>query len=402
MLGLSAFWQGRADTALAHFRRALERDPAWPEAWAESGEVYSHWLPKEPAADSLQADSFRRAHSFDPAFVPALYHLAEISLRHGEVEAAERYIGAMNAAGIDSADVLGPMLMLRCVKESPGSIDWKLEVRAHPVDVLDVGGALAVAGLHQPRCSEAAWTAVLLYDAATEPAGLARRFLALMGLHALLIAERRYQEARQLLDLERRLPRERVWPLQIAAAIAGAPQMREAGLAADSLSRLANGEGGSAIGLWSLGLWHHHAGHIGDVGALADRATAAARQAGATRLDSLAGQSLASWAALEKGDTLGALRLFEALVPMSGEDHWEALGAERMAIARIHLSRGNYAEAFQAASLLDSPGGVSYLIQLRSSLELRAQAARGMGDEWLATQIRERLTRLDPRGIEKR
>ena len=136
-----------------------------------------------------------------------------------------------------------------------------------------------------------------------------------MGLHALLVVEQRYQEAQHLLHVERRLPRKRVWPLQIAGVVAGAPQMREAGLAADSLSRLADSEGGSAVYLMSVGLWHHHARHADSVGALADRATAAARRAGATRLDSLAEQALLSWAALENGDTLRALRSFEALAP---------------------------------------------------------------------------------------
>ena len=402
MLGLSAFWLGLADTAIVHFRRALDRDPVWPEAWAELGEVYSHWLPNEPAADSLQADSFRRAYSIDPTFIPALYHLVEISLRRGEVEEAERFIAGMNAAGIDTTDMIGPALMLRCVKGSPESIDWEQEVRSHPVDVLDVGGALAVAGLHRPRCSDAAWTAVLRHDATAAQDGLDRRHRALVGLHGLLIAEQRYAEAQRILDAERRVPRERVWPLQIMAAVAGAPQTREAGLAADSLSRLANEEGGSPVAPWALAVWGHHIGHAGGVRSLADRATAAAGRPGATRLDTLAGQSIHGWAALAGGDTLRALRLFEALVPLGGEDHWEALCAERMVMAEIHLSRGDYADAFRVASLFDAPGGVSYLIHLRSSLAVRARAAQGMGDERVATQVQQRLARLNPRGNQNR
>ena len=85
LLGLAASWEGLADTAIANLRQALLIDPVWPEAWAELGEVYSHWLPNDPAADSLQSESFERARSLDPGFIPALYHLVEISLRRGDV-----------------------------------------------------------------------------------------------------------------------------------------------------------------------------------------------------------------------------------------------------------------------------------------------------------------------------
>jgi tetratricopeptide (TPR) repeat protein len=402
VLGLAAFWQGRADTAIANLRQALGRDPVWPEAWAELGEVYSHWLPNEPAADSLQFDSFEHARSLDPGFIPALYHLVEISLRRGDVARAEQLIGTMGAAGADSTDLTGLVLMLRCVKETPARIDWEREVHDHPKDVVDVGGALAAGGLHQPRCSEAASSAVLRHDASTDEGALARRYRALLVLHGLLVAEQRYPEAQRLLDAERRLPRARVWPLQIVAVTAGAPQERQARAAADSLGRLAREEPRSPIALWSLAVWEHHIGRAEAVRTLAQRATAAVKRPGATRLDTLVEQSLLGWAALAGADTLRALRLFQSVVPMAGVEHWESLCAERMAIAEIHLRRGHYADAFREASLFDSPAGVSYVIHQRKSLVGRAQAARGMGDEKLAAEMESRLARLDARGEQDR
>ena len=161
----------------------------------------------------------------------------------------------MSAAGADSTDLIGLALMLRCVQQSPVGIDWERQVHDHPQDVADVGGALAVAGLHQPACSEAAWRAVLRHDASMDKSGLARRYRVLSGLHGLLIAERRYEEAQRLLDTERRLPRARVWPLQIVALTAGAPQERPARAAADSLNRLAREEPGRRppSGRWQSG-----------------------------------------------------------------------------------------------------------------------------------------------------
>ena len=264
-------------------------------------------------------------------------------------------------------------------------IDWEREVRDHPKDVVDVGSALAGGGLHQPRCSEAAWSAVLRYDASTAGAGLVRRYRALSGLHGLLIAEQRYEEAQRLLDGERRLPRARVWPLQIVAA-------------ADSLRQMAQDEPRSPVALWSLAIWEHHVGRAVEVRTLAERAVAAVKDPGATRLDSLVEQSLQGWAALADKDTLRALKLFQRLAPMAGVEHWEALGAERMAMADIHLRRAHYADAFRVASLIDSPAGVSYVIHMRKSLQVRAQAARGMSDEKLATQMESRLAGLSTRG----
>ena len=394
LLGLSASWLGLADTAIGYLRTSLEHDPGSAETWAELGEVYSHWLPGEPAADSLQADSFRRAYRLDPGFVPALYHLVEISLRHGDVAEAERFIGTMNAAGADSTDLAALALMLRCVRESPEAIDWDREVADHPADVVDVGSALAVAGLHQPRCSEAAWAAVLRHDPSTEPSGVRPRYRALVGLHGLLIAEQRYEEAQHLLDTERRLPRERVWPLQIVAAVAGAPQTRQAAFAAESLSRFAKDGGRAPAALWSLALWEHQLGHARAVRTLAERAAADARRSGASRLDTLVSQSLQGWAALTAGDSVRALRIFEALTPLGGEEHWEALCAERMEMAELHLSRADYAAAFRVASLFDAPGGVSYLVHLRASLVLRRRAALGMRDEKVAISMEQRLAAL--------
>jgi serine/threonine protein kinase/tetratricopeptide (TPR) repeat protein len=398
LLGLAAIWHVSPDTAVANLRKALAHDPVWPEAWAELGEVYSHLLPNDPAADSLQSESFERSRGLDPGFIPPLYHLVEIALRRGDVKKAEQFLGQMNASAADSADIAALALMLRCVKNGPERIDWEGEVRDHPKDVVDVGSALAVAALREPRCSEAAWNAVLRYDPATAGAGLVRRYRALSGLQGLLVAEQRYEEAQRVLDGERRLPRARVWPLQIVAVIAGAPQEQQAQAAADSLRQVLNVEPRSPVALWALAVWEHHVGRAEQVRILANRAAAEMGKPGAGRLDTLVEQSLQGWASLAEKDTLRALKFFQQLSPMAGVEHWEALGAERMAMAEIQFRRAHYADAYRVASLFDSPAGVSYLLFMRKSLQVRAQAARGMSDDKLATQMEGRLAGLSTRG----
>jgi serine/threonine-protein kinase len=394
LLGLSASWLGHADSAIRYLRMSLDHDPNSPETWAELGEVYSHWLPSEPSADSLQADAFERAYRLDPGFMPALYHLVEISLRRSDAATAERLIGTMREAGTDTTDLAALALMLRCVKESPERIDWDREVKQGLADVVDAGSALAVSGLPQPRCSEAAWTAVLRHDPGVEPPNLGLRYRALVGLHALLIAEQRYEEAQRLLDSERRLPPQRVWPLQIVAAVAGAPESRQARFAAESLSRITLHPGRAPVAVWSRGLWEYRLGNARAVRLLAQRALLDASRTGATRLDTLVAQSLEGWAALAAGDSARALQSFEGLTPLGGEDHWEALGVERMKVAELQLSRGQHALAFQAASMLDAPGGVTYLINLRPSLVVRQRAAQAMGDQRAAASMARRLAAL--------
>jgi serine/threonine-protein kinase len=402
LTGLWASWAGRADSAVTELRAALALDPNWPEAWAELGEVYSHWLPTEPAADSLQRDAFERADSLDAGFVPALYHLVEIALRRGDAAKARRLVATMDAAGMDSTDRIALSLMVDCVGRSPRAINWRVEARRHPLDVADVGSALAVAGLRQPGCVEAAWSAILRYDttSATE-GGQRRRYRALEGLHGLLVAERRYPEARQLLQVETRLPGIQVWPLQILAVTAGAPDGPWVAAAADSLYRVAATEGWPNGALWSLGIWEALRRNGPAARLLASRAAEAAARPAHSRGDSLLAVSLEAWAELAQTDTARSLRAFDRLVPIGGAP-WEDLGPERVVTASLHLARGEYADAFRIASLFDAPGGVHYFMYLWRSLEIRARAARGMGDEARAAEMDSRLAMLDTGGREPR
>jgi eukaryotic-like serine/threonine-protein kinase len=400
--GLYASWSGSADSATRYLKEALILEPAWPEAWAELGEVYSHQLPNEAAADSLQRDAFLQAVRQAPTFVPALFHLAEISLRRGDWAEAEQHMNAMLSAGADSTDLGTLGLMLRCVKQGPGAIDWAREVQRHPADVADVGSAFTAAGLRQPRCAEAAWTGVMEDDHTTSSDAVDLRYRALVGLQALLVAEGRDQEAQRLLDRERRISRPRVWSLKIVAANVGALQEEQASAAADSLGRALATEDSAAVDLWSLGIWEHRRGDTLHLTRLRKRAATKVRSPGATRLDTLVAESLEAWVALAQRDTIGALRRFHRLVPAGGADHMESLGFERMTMAELYLNRKDYVNAFQAAKLIDAPAGVSYALLLPTSLELRARAAREMGDERLAGEMQQRAKLLRFEGELKR
>ena len=73
---------------------------------------------------------------------------------------------------------------------------------------------------------------------------------------------------------------------------------------------------------------------------------------------------------------------------------WEALGGERLLLARLLLARGEARAALQVASNFDAPSPVTYLPYLPASLELRIEAAERVGDRKLTERLRRRQTML--------
>lgn len=390
--GLSAYWANLADSAAVHLQAALRMDPNWAEAWAELGEVYSHRLPRTGPADSLQQVAFATAHQLDPSFVPALYHLIEIAARTGDVDEAERLMATYRRAQPDSTDLVGLDLMLRCVRSSPETVDWQAEVHRHAAAVWDVGGALAVAGLHQPACAEAAWSAILAHDTASDASALQRRYRSLLGLQNLLAAEGRYEEVRNLLASEKRVPRQSLWELYVLNAAAGTPFEREAAVAADSLrAALKGAPAGAASARWYVGLWAAHRRDAVTAGALAE---AASRVGLRTPQDSLLAEGLAAWAALARNDTGQALERLAALTPVADDTPWESQGAEQVQLAELLLVRREYAWAIRAAEAIDAPGSIRNLLYLPASLSVRARAALALGDRRSTARFERRLAAL--------
>ncbi len=95
--GWTAYLAGDADSASALLRRAVRLDSTWAEAWMSLGEVYHHLLPQEFPLDSLAEAAFERARRLDPDFTPALYHLAELAILHGDISRARDAHGASAA-----------------------------------------------------------------------------------------------------------------------------------------------------------------------------------------------------------------------------------------------------------------------------------------------------------------
>jgi tRNA A-37 threonylcarbamoyl transferase component Bud32/tetratricopeptide (TPR) repeat protein len=398
--GFGAYLRGRADSALSMFRQAYDRDRRDPQVTMLLGEVYTHLLPDAQPLDSLAEAAFAETLRLDSTFGPVLYHLTENALRRGDVPKASSLFRDFTQAEPDSAERAPLEVMLKCVRDSPDHVNWRHLVVSELHWVVDAGRALAVAGLRQPRCAEAAWRAVLAYDTTM---GDVWRWGALSGLQALLVAEGRTEALRELIDGTTDLSPDLQARLYIQSALAGAPVEAEAEHAAGDLARAyardpAPAGGGSSPALWYLGTWQAHRGQWVQAQVIADTLARRGNGAGG-REEALMARSIAARATLARGDSAKALILLSALAPDTNRspltwNPWESLGGERMLLAQLRFARGEYAESYRVATDFDAPDPVPYVMYVAASLALRMRAAEQLGDRAAAEAMGRRLQAL--------
>jgi tetratricopeptide (TPR) repeat protein len=399
--GLRAYLSNDPDSAAAAYGRAIALDSGWTEAWMARGEVHYHFLLGGWNPDSVAEQDFQRAHLLDPGFTPALYHLTEIELRRGWSPRADLLYRALRLAGPDSTWLRRAMLMMRCVRDGPGAVDWARVARSAgdgPFELLVVGHGLAKA---QPICAERAMRAAL-YGAPQE--SLVTRWNALVGLQSVLVAEGRYGEVRRLLDWSVDSVHVAARTLQIVDAVDGVGT--DSG-AAQGIALLGPPDverrGVSPDYLWWFGLWAWHrrdAARLGRIVAIAADSLRGGRPDG---MDTLIHDALAARLAILRADTARALAMLSALSVRGsmGAIGWEwlsPLAEERLLLARLLLAKGRYGEALAVAGVFDASQPMAYAMYLPASLEVRIQAAERLGRRDVAARSRARLTQLRGRG----
>lgn len=396
--GFAAYVSNRADSAAYHFKQAIAMDSTWTEGWMGLGEVYQHLVTFDGPQDSLARDAFERVRALSSEYVPVLYHLVEFALRDGDLPGASLMLDEYRAGDPDP-DVLANLeLARRCLERTPASIDWRGHVLQNVNSVYQAAKLLGVAAA-QPECAIAGWQAVLDYDTLTSEAW---RFSSLVGLQGLLAALGRYDDLRALLDSafatgSRSGGTGRTYYLM--DAVAGADVGAAAELVADSLRQIRDDL--SSIRLWLLGAYDIHSGQLDEAREIVERVRVKRDESTSTS-DSLKVRSITAQLALAEGDTARALEQLRGLVPSAprGSRHypWESLAIERLQLARVHLAQQRFEEAYRVASVFDAPGGTSpfYAAFLRPSLEIRLEAARGMGDVGQTETTESRLRELGP------
>jgi hypothetical protein len=400
--GLEHLMAGRADSAVERFRLTLALDPENVEAWMGLAETFHHLLPRQPQLDSLAENAYLRVRSLDPEFAPGMFHLIEYAVRRGDVAGAEYLLARFAAAHPDSTALSPVKLMLECVRGRMTGPDWQAAVLRNPAQTLAAGQLLAVGGLRQPGCAESAFRAVLTFDSTGGQHRVRNQFGALVGLQSVLVARGRHGAVRTLLDSDTLFNPTYRGDLYLLNAMAGHAFANDA----EAFARAQLAQYGrepsslSSVDLWFLGSWEAHRGRGGTAAEIADGIAARNARAG-NRRDSLLVSSLSARVALAQGDTAGALAQLRVLVPTAGDwdalawNPWEALGGERLLLARLLLARGEARAALQVASNFDAPSPVTYLPYLPASLAVRIAAAERLGDGKLAERLRRRQAMLE-------
>jgi len=397
--GLHAYLAFHADSAVAAFRRAIDIDPRWPEAWMALGEAYTHLLPAGPPPDSMAQVAFQHVRRLDPSFAPVLYHLTQLAANAGDDDRARALLAEMRAAHADSVWLEPTDLLVRCAAASPGAIDWRAAVTRNAAAVNEAAQWFTVGGLPHPACAAAAWRALLTDDSTRTYA-----FGGLLGLHSVLVGRRHTRDIEALLDANSLFDRALLGDLYLLAADAGAPVADRAAAWGDSLRALAARDTTvTPVRLWFLGIWEARGGRAEQAERIASRLLASDVARRATdedlRMRRILAASLTARAAAARGDTTRAIELLSALTPTASSyglrwNPWESLGGERVMLAELLLARGAAADAFRVASYLDAPAPIPYVMYLPASLDLRARAARSLGYQRAADQLAERRRRL--------
>jgi serine/threonine-protein kinase len=391
-LGLQAYLQGKADTAVTWLSRALVDDPAWAEAHMALGEVFYHLLPDVPLPlDSVAEAEFARAAQNDSGFAPPVFHLAEIAIRRENRADAHRLFDRFRDFDPDSTRWRPLSLMHTCVTDGVGAVRWRDEVRASPMDVLQAARSLSVGGL-QNRCAERGFRALL-----ADPGQPTFRWGAFLGLHGVLASEGRHGELGPLIDSAVARGLGRAPAMYFIDVLVGAPVAAEAAQTA-GMWRQRYGEdyGGVSVQTrWLLAAWHARRGDSATLVRL--RATLLAETARPTS-PQLA-RALDGHLALSRGDTVTAYRAFGDLHADGPRAllEWgivEPLAIERLALAKHALARGEFAEAERLAALFDHPTPVIYLPFVPLSLTIRLRAAEALHRSGMIARFRTRLRRL--------
>ncbi len=383
--GLSHFFEGEADSALAYLHRALATDSTWSEAWMALGEVYYHLVPQLPSLDSLAEVAFDRAQRADSSFTPPLFHLAEIALREGDIPTADRLLERLRLADPDSTFTRPLSLMHRCVRDGPRDLLWARAAERSATEVLAVAQALGAAN---PACARAGFETVLASPS------VAHHWGALLGLQSLLAAMGRVAAVDSLLESAQRagLPGRGLYLLDAAAGAGFETQARK--LAAERGHAY---EDMPSPNLWLLAGWEARYGRLENLKRIREEADRRAAASGA-RSDSLFARIFAAHASLIEGDSAEAearfARLTPAALPGAVWQPWEALAGERLRLAELFLASGRASAADAVLAELDSHRAVVYMLYLPATLELRARAALAMGRPDLAATHRRRVEAL--------
>ncbi len=395
-LGVQNYIDGHADTAIVHLQAAVAADADMGVAWQQLGEVYIHLLPLRGNTDSLADNAFTSARRLDTAAVNNLLHPIEIRLRRGDLAGAAPLMASFRAERPDSQLIARLDIAEACVRTSADSARVRRDVSTRAENAVIAAAMFGGFGAQLP-CAATLFATILALDTGATADADGRRGAATLGLIGSHLARGDTALAQAALDATlKRWNFGESYVLLVAPVVpAWAARAREIATR-DSIK---HGVNYAAIQyprrLWELGVFEARAGRVGVALAIAadlrQRATAPN-----ARYEASLAQSMDGFVRLAKGDSTGAIEAFTAVIvdgatgdAAAWDESWPH-AADRLTLAELLVARRQYQQAMDIADVFDSPKLV-HLVYLRQSLELRARAARALGNS-LAEQ--HYLTRL--------
>jgi hypothetical protein len=290
-------------------------------------------------------------------------------------------------------------IMNTCIRRGPAASNLGAAARTRPGPLLAVGVALS-AGARQWPCAIAAFEALLALDTAATVDADARRWYALVGLQGLRLSRGDTAGAdRAITDFLNRWKAGTSLYLFDAATL-GSFREKAAAVAVEDAREYKSDFTACSTSLrcWLLGIYLTSVGRVGEGAAIAPRLFNPTGRA-ATAEDSVLGRSLIGHTQLARGDTSAAVATFQRLL-LSGRSisglEWDLampLAAERLALARIMIARGQPDSAIAVLDVYDSRS-VVHAGFAATSLHLRSQAAMQLRDDTRASTYRARWLAL--------
>lgn len=396
--GLDAFHRGQADSAVSHYRSALDLDPEWNEAWIGLGEVYYHLLPRNLEVPDDAEAAFEEAFRLDQDFLVPLIHLSEIALWRGNVQRGRELIDRIVQIGGERTTILALQAQADCIQHSLPMSDWGALARTDWNAVYAAAVNLS-AGVKFPGCAEDAFRILLEVSLEGESAG--ENWAVVMGLSGVLIAQGKFEEVKNILVSAREAGMGPA-PFLFLMGATAAEELDSLALVVDAMGRRGFGpmfEHPQPIEGWSLATWHGKRGDIPELEALARGLDSIS----ATTPDSKHIRTLAEATRghleLARGDTAAALASFSGLrsewpytLISAGID--ESLPFERLRRAELLLAAGAYHDALEAAGIFDHSTPLIFRYFIPQSLIIRQEAAAALGYFDIAQDCATRLRNL--------
>ena len=399
-LGVQHYIDGHADSAIVHLEAAVAADPDMGVAWQQLGEVYTHLLPLRGNTDSLADLAFGAARRLDTAAVNSLLHPIQIRLRRADLAGAAPLLASFLAVHPDSQLVGSLAILGACVKSNGDTAQIRRDVSTRAADAVLAAVEFGGRGASSP-CGMRLFAALLAIDTGPSIEADGRRGAATLGLIGTYLARGDTASARAALDAT--LTR---WGFGESYALLVAPILPAwAARAREIATRdsITHGINYAALRtprrLWELGVFEARSGRVQVAAGVAAELHRRAAQKPTLQYEESLAQSLDGFLHLAAGDSTAAITAFTAVITGGGtggavtwDEAWPH-AADRLALAELLMARRQYQQAMDIAEVFDSPKLV-HLVYLRPSLELRARAAKALGNSLAEQHYLSRLAAL--------